>query len=105
MREQELRPQHAITDATTNETVYLPYTDEEWQELKAKQDRIKAEQEAEIAAEIDAQDKASNAKKIIDARPTDDEISSVKTVADLKDLMIRQNAALNVLLKKLEFFS
>lgn len=101
MPEQE-RPQHAITDAVTNTTVFLPFTDEEWQELKAKQARVLAEQEAEAAAEIMAKTQATSAKKIVDARPTNDEIGNAKTIAELKELLIRQNAFLNVVLKKLE---
>ena len=104
MSEQE-RPQHAITDATNGKTVYKPFTDEEWQELKAKQVRVKAEQEAIAAAEETAKAEADSAKKLIDARPKDDDIKNTKTIAELKEHMLRQNAALNVVLKKLEFIA
>ena len=102
MSEQE-RPQHAITDATTGKTIYQPYTDEEWQELNAKQARVKSELETLDAAEIAAKAEANSAREIVDARPTGDDIKNTKTIAELKDLMLRQNAALNVVLKKLEF--
>ena len=104
MREQE-RPQHAITDAVTNSTVYLPYTDDEWQGLKAKQARVQAEQEAEAAAEIVAKAEADSDKNVLASRPTNDDIKSTKTISELRDLMLRQNAALNVVLKRLKYIS
>lgn len=99
MSEQQ-RPQHAITNATNGETSYVPFSDAEWDELRAKQSRVDAEREAEAAAEIAAQAEVETLKKVIDARPTDDDIKNAKTT-DLKDLILKQNAVIDVILKKL----
>lgn len=97
MSEQE-RPNKGIQDFITGELQIVPVTDEEWDEIKAKQVRVQVEQAAETAAE-------ESAKAVIDARPTDDATNSAKTIAELKELMLKQNALIDLLLKKLGLIS
>lgn len=97
MSEQE-RPNKGIQDFITGELQIVPVTDEEWDEIKAKQVRVQAEQAAVSAAE-------ESAKAVIDARPTDDATNSAKTIAELKELMLKQNALIDLLLKKLGLIS
>lgn len=97
MSEQE-RPNKGIQDFITGELQIVPVTDEEWDEIKAKQVRVQVEQAAETAAE-------ESAKAVIDARPTDDDTNSAKTIAELKELMLKQNALIDLLLKKLGLIS
>lgn len=102
MSEQK-RPSKGEHDAVTGNLNVIPVSDEEWEEIKAKQAHVKAELEAQAAAEIAAKAEADSAKEIVDARLTSDDIKNSKTIAELKDLILRQNAAINVVLKKLDY--
>ena len=99
MSEQE-RPLKGLHDAVTGKLTMVPVDDSEWDEIKAKQARVQTEQEAAAAAEVAKQADADSLKEVIAALPSDDEIKSAKST-DLKDLILRQNAAINAILKKL----
>lgn len=93
------RPKRGVHDPILG-LIEVPVSDEEWDEIKAKQARaavMLVEQAEAIATE---EVEAERVKTVIDARPKDDEIKNAKTT-DLKDLMLKQNAVIDVLLKKL----
>jgi len=98
---QEERPFKGIQDAVTGDLVIVPVDDAEWDEIKAKQQRVKVELEAQAAAEVAAKAEAESDKEVLAALPTDDEINNAKSYSDLKPLLLRQAAAINVILKKL----
>jgi len=54
----------------------------------------------QAAEDTAKQDLSSSAKQVIAGLPSDDDIRNAKTT-DLKDLMLKQNAVIAVLLKKL----
>lgn len=87
------RPLKGVHNPDTGANDVVPVTDAEWDEIKARQVSAEAQ-----AASTEAE--AASEQVTLKALPTADEISAAKTT-DLKDMMLRQNAVLRLVLKRL----
>lgn len=87
-------------DVTTGDTKMVDLTPEEVAEVEAKQTAVQAQMAVEAAATEAAEAQAEADKAALDARPNADDIAKATTVAALKDLMLKQAAAIDVLVKR-----
>jgi len=89
----DTRPSKGVYNPLTGENDVVPVTDAEWDDIKAH----RASAEAAALADAEA---STSAAAILAALPTDQEITDAKTT-DLKTLMLRQNAVLRLVMKRL----
>lgn len=90
-------------NAVTGEREMIDFTPEEIAEAAARRAAALAQQAAEAAATEAAATQAAADKAILDIRPSADDINKATTVPALKDLMLKQAAAIDVLVKRQGF--
>lgn len=89
----DTRPTKGVYNPITGQNDIVPVTDAEWDDIKTH----RASVEAETLAAAEA---ATSEAAILADLPADQEIADAKTT-DLKTLMLRQNAVIRLLMKRL----